>query len=473
MSYLRENGLRISLVVIVLLILSPAALPHAMYESVEQAQSALLFGRLEQALQSLEDVRNFEPATLGLHESELILALQLGMWNDAERHLTILENLWPNSDRIICSRLQLELARNEYTPHTQNDAPSLSSCQGVETALHRLASDSFNAGDFENALPLFENLIAYAIESSLEQTMLALYVAATDPNNAVDLLREAQTRQNPYSRLALTLLIIIQDNQQNETPAYLSAQLGQAFLREGEWNLALKSFENAVTKDPEFAQAWGYLGTVKNRLGLDGGSEIEEAIRIAPNDPILLVMQATHFNAQSKPELSLPILELAAGLDPENPAIASELGQTYILLGELESAAMAFRQATILAPEEPSFWNLLANFSLRYEKDITLVALPALRNALILEPDSIDSLRSLGYAHHMLDNPLLAARVLNRAILISPSDPTTQYYLGLHYQAQGLPNEAVAAWIAARNFSPEHPYSLLAKRTLENLGIYH
>jgi tetratricopeptide (TPR) repeat protein len=473
MSYLRENGLRIALIVVILIVLSPSAFPHAMYESIEEAQSALLFGRLDQALQSLEEVRSFEPATLGLRQSELIIALRLGLWDDAERHLRILENLWPNSDEITCSRLQLDLARDRYTTDTQNDAPSLSSCPGVETALHRHASELFNAGDFESALPLFENLIAYGTESRLEQTMYALYVAATDPSNAVDLLREAQNGQNSYSRLALKLLIIIQDNQDSQAPAYLSAQLGQAFLREGEWNLALKSFENAVFQNPEFAQAWGYLGTVKNRIGLDGGEDIEEAIRLAPNDPIILVLQATYYNAQAEPELALPLLELAAKLDPENPAVASELGQTYILLGELESAEMAFRQATFLAPDEPSFWNLLANFSLRYEIDIDLVALPALRNSLILEPDSIESLRSLGYAYHMLGNPLMAKRALNRAVVLSPTDPTTQYFLGLHYQAQGLPDKAIAAWIAARNFSPQHPYSLMAMRALENLGIHH
>jgi tetratricopeptide (TPR) repeat protein len=473
MSYLRENGLRISLIVALMVVLSPAALPQSMVESVEQAQSALLFERFDQALQSLEEVRSFEPAALGLHERELILSLQLGLWDEAERHLKTLENYWPDSDRITCSRLQIDLARNEYAPQTQNDAPSLSSCPGAETALHRLASELFNAGDFRTAVPLMENLVAFASESSVEQTMLTLYTAAIDPYNAIGLLRDTQDQQNPYSRLALTLLIIIQDNQHNPTPAYLAAQLGQAFLREGEWYLALISFENAVSQEPEYAQAWGYLGVVKNRINLDGESEIEEAIRLAPKDPILLVMQANHYNALAKPELALPSLELAAELDPENPAIASELGQTYILLGDLESAEMAFRQATFLAPDEPSFWNLLASFSLRYEIDIELLALPALRNALILDPNSIDSLRLLGYAYHLLGNPTLAKRTLNRAIMLSPSDPTTQYYLGLHYQAQDSPDEAIAAWISARDFSPEHPYSLMAKRALENLGIYY
>jgi tetratricopeptide (TPR) repeat protein len=472
MSYLRENGLRISLIVALMVVLSPAALPQSMYESVDQAQSALLFGRFDQALQSLEEVRSYEPAAFGLHERELILSLQLGLWDEAERHLKPLETHWPNNDRITCNRFQLDLARNEYTPQTQHEAPSFSSCPGVEAALHNLASELFKSGDFQTALPLMENLVAFASESSVEETMLALYSAATDPNNAIDLLRDTQDQQNPYSRLALTLLIIIQDNQHLQTPAYLSAQLGQAFLREGEWYLALKSFENAVSQEPEYAQAWGYLGVVKNRISLDGGAEIEEAIRLAPKDPILLVMQATHFNALAKPELALPPLELAAELDPENPAIASELGQTYLLLGDIESAEMAFRQATFLAPDEPSFWNLLASFSLRYEIDIELLALPALRNALILDPNSIDSLRSLGYAYHLLGNPTLAKRALKRAIVLSPSDPTTQYYLGLHYQAQDSPDEAIAAWITARDCSPEHPYSLMAKRALENLGIY-
>jgi cytochrome c-type biogenesis protein CcmH/NrfG len=268
----------------------------------------------------------------------------------------------------------------------------------------------------------------------------------------------------------LRLLITIQDSQDLDTPAYLYAQVGQTFSRASEWHLAHEAFLIAVELDPEYAQAWGYLGTAIDNIGSDGETELLEAVRLRPEDPVQLILLAVHYNRKGNAESALPILERAVLLDPENPAIAVEFGQAYTLLGDLENARIAFRQATILAPDEVAFWYLLANFSLRHEIEIETIGLLAARNALILQADSSQGWQELGYAHYLLGNLSLAHRALRRAIEISPTDPTTQYYLGLTYQAQAKTQEAISAWRMAVKISNEHPSAQLAQRALENLG---
>ncbi len=472
MDYLREHGLKLTLIIMILAVLSPSALPKPYFQPLAQMQSAISFGRFDQALSSLEQARKFEPASPGLHETSFLLALQLGKWDEAQAQLDQLSELNMRSEAITCGSIQLALARNEEAKIINIDPQALASCPQAEEALHKLASELYESGKFESAVPLLENLMQFGQESEAESLMLALYWATMDPLASIDRLRATQSGQSPDALLALELLITIQDFPADQPESILAAQVGQSFLRESKEHLALLSFDRAVSLDPGFAQAWGYLGVVKNMLGQDGGPDLARAVDLAPDDPLLLVMQAAYLNLQDQAALALPLLEQAASLDPENPAIAAELGQSYILLGDLESARLAYRQATIIAPENAAFWILLGDFSITYEIDIDELAIPALRNALIHDPLSIHAWRSLGYAYHLQGNFALAKRALLRAIELAPSDPASQYYLGLLYQVNGLTEDAISAWKAALVSSPDHPYALLAQRALENLGPF-
>jgi tetratricopeptide (TPR) repeat protein len=470
MMYLRESGLKIFLIMMVLIALSPSALEQPFTQPINQAISALEQQRVTQALNAIEDALLFEPNITRLHESALDLALRLGQWERAESHLNSLKASGASSPRIACAQAQLQLIQGVEPEYIEEELLAASSCPGILDLLHERAMESFQAGDFKRAVPLLENLIAIGVADNNERTSLALFSAATDPLEALDQLREAQSIEGPQADLALSLLITIQDNQALDTPAYLYAQVGQTFSRVSEWHLVHETFRNAVKIDPEYAQAWGYLGVAKDNVGQDGESELLEAVRLSPEDPFLLVLLAVHYNRKGDAEGALPILERAFTLDPENPAIAVEFGQAYTTLGDLENARLAFRQATLLAPDEAAFWYLLANFSLRHELEIEAIGLPSARNALILQADSSQGWQVLGYAHYLLGNFSLAQRALHRAIEISPTDPTTQYYLGLTYQAQARTQEAISAWRMAMKISTEHPSAQLAQRALETLG---
>ncbi len=471
MDYLRENGLKLFVVVVILILLSPTALPQPFIQPLNQLKTALSFGRIEQAIMSLTELREFEPSTQAMHGTEFQLALQQGEYADAQSHLEVLQSMGIHSTTISCGALQLELVRNPDHPAEALQS-ALARCPDAEDALHELAHTQFDNGEFEKAVPLLENLIVFGTQTDADMVMLALYEAAVDPIGAQVLLRQAQNIQSQDGQLALALLLMIQDYRDEEPAAFLSARIGQTFMRENRWHLAHKAFELAVDQDPAYARAWGYLGVVKDQLEMDGGPEFDKAVRLSTDDALLLILQATHFNRSDQPELALPILEQAAILDPENPAIATELGQTFLLLGDMEAAGAAFKQATLLAPDEASFWTLLADFSLNYEIDIDSLAIPALRNALMLEPDSSHAWRSLGYAYHLQGNYRLAERTLHKAIELAPDDPITHYYLGLLYQENGLTDQAIAAWSVAKRISPDHPYAILAQRAMESLGTY-
>lgn len=470
MTYLRENGLKIVAVLVLLAAFTPSGLPWPLFAALNQAQFTLEHQHYPETLISIEQALSFEPALQGLHKPALDLALLLGQWDRAETHLRALQAINPASRDLVCAELKVQLALSGIPGNASALAQSIE-CPAEIDSLRQLGYELFLAGDFDAAIPLLENLVISQPESNQEQAMLALYFAAVDPDNAIDPLRKSQAVQNQFTRLALDLLILIQDNQNLDSPAYLSAIIGQRFARAEEWYLAHEAFLTAVHLDTEYAQAWGYLGVSQDNIGLDGEDAYQEAVRLSPEDSLLLVLKAMHFNRIGEASMALPILERAAELDGENPAIAAELGHTYASLGDLDLARLAYAQATVLAPDEASFWQILAEFSLHYEIEVRTLGLPAARNALILQPFADQNWRMLGYAHFLLEDFQLAERALVRAVDIAPTDPTVHYYLGLLFQAQGRSAEAIAAWTMASRLSPDHPYAHLSQRALDTISL--
>lgn len=466
--YLRENGFKILVVLIVLAAFSPSALPDTFYLPIEKAQHALNYGQTTLAVNYIEDAIQFEPAALSLSETALNLALKIEDWERAESHRSALFQLGSKSEILPCADLQLTLARGQLI---LNEPRALSRCAQLQTTFEQWAIEQFQVGHFTTAIPLMEALLTNSVDSEQMRRILAFSLAAIEPQEAVEHLRLVQSTQGPLDRLALDLLITIQDSQVSDSPAFLSAQVGQIFARAEEWYLAREAFQRAVILDPEYAQAWGYLGVARDKTGEDGELDLQRAVQLAPQDTVLLTMQAVHYNQKKEPEIALRILERAERLDPENPAIAAALGHAFTQIGDLESAQQAYRQATRVAPQEPSFWQLLAEFSLNHESNIENLALPAARNALILQPSSSHNWIALGYAHYLLEDLPLAERALTMALELSPTDPRIQYHLGLLFQAQGESQKAIAAWKIAARLSPMDVYAQLSQRALQNLVL--
>ncbi len=464
--YLRTNGFKIFVVLILLTAFSPGVYPHAFYQSLIKAQHTLNYGQTSLALDLLEDAIKFEPAALSLSETALRLSLEAEEWERAETHRRALIQLGITGGILACADLQLALARDRPTLESSIE---LDGCPSLQPFLEQWAIEQFQSGQFTTAVPLIETLLANEVDSQQMRRSLAFYLAAVDPQEAVEPLRQIQSSQGQLDRLALDLLLAIQDSQVSDSPAYLSAQLGQIFARAEQWALAREAFQRAVSLEPEYAQAWGYLGVARDHAGEDGAADLQKAVDLAPEDPILLTLHAVHYNQRNDPETALKILERAARLDPNNPAIAVELGRAFTNIGDLESAQQSYLQATRLAPDEASFWQLLAEFSLRNEANVENLALPAARNALILKPSSSQAWVSLGYAHYLMENFSLAERALLMAAELSPTDPRVQYHLGLLFSAQGESHKAMAAWTIAVRLAPTDLYAQLSQRAIQNL----
>jgi cytochrome c-type biogenesis protein CcmH/NrfG len=219
--------------------------------------------------------------------------------------------------------------------------------------------------------------------------------------------------------------------------------------------------------DPDIHEARAYLGLSKDQIGQNGLDDLLAAADALPDQSLPHVFLALHWLNVGEEEQARDALTVAAQLDPLNPAIAAQLGEVYIGLGDLVAASAAYRQAADLDPKNPAFWLLLARFSNQYDVDIQTLALPAARNAVALSTRETAPLVELAYTHFLLGNHILAERLLWRAVALDPFNAQTQYYLGLLFDAQGNRNGAWAAMKLASSLNAPERYQALAKRWIE------
>ena len=107
-----------------------------------------------------------------------------------------------------------------------------------------------------------------------------------------------------------------------------------------------------------------------------------------------------------------------------------------------------------LAPTEPLFWRLLAQFSLDRQIQVRQLALPAARTALLLAPQDATSLDLLGKTLLALGDLFNAERFLRRAIAADAAYAPAHLHLGMLYLNRGEQALAQAEFQTAELLDP-------------------
>ncbi len=464
---LRRHWQTLTITILLLLVLSPSPIAQPLLHSLQTAQASHKAGNLEIAIEQLEDAIKFEKALAGLHLKVAELALDIDDMDTASAHLDALEAHNLQSQEAYCLRQRVNIHAGETAGLDNAWQDLIIDCPESIAEIEQLALERLASYDLDEALQIFE---ALAKTTSLNPETEAAYAyakAALAPVDSLPLLHALTQRADQTPQLAIDLLLAIESSDDEPTPAATLAQVGQIFARHGRWELAMSSLERLLEIDPDFHEARAYLGLSKDQIGQNGLDDLLAAADALPDQSLPHVFLALHWLNAGEEELARDSLTVAAQLDPLNPAIAAQLGEVYIGLGDLVAASAAYRQAADLDPKNPAFWLLLARFSNQYDVDIHTLALPAARNAVALSTGETAPLAELAYTHFLLGNHILAERLLWRAITLDPSNAQTQYYLGLLFAAQGNRSGAWAAMQLASSLNaPEH-YQALAKRWLE------
>jgi tetratricopeptide (TPR) repeat protein len=242
--------------------------------------------------------------------------------------------------------------------------------------------------------------------------------------------------------------------------------VGRALGLLQEWNLAQAAFERAVNTDPKNAEAWAWLGEAKQQTGGDGRVELDNALSLDHTSPNVRALRGMYWNRQGKYPQVLAEYLLAAEYDPGNPAWRASIGDAYLKLGDLVSALSAYQRAIELAPDESTYWRLLAVFCAENGVQVEDLGLPAAEQAVKLAPEDPQALDALGFAYFSSGRFTNAEKTLMDAIRLAPAYLPAHVHLAMNHLAQGNYPAAFNELTYVRDTDKNGPNGLLAQRLL-------
>jgi tetratricopeptide (TPR) repeat protein len=142
-------------------------------------------------------------------------------------------------------------------------------------------------------------------------------------------------------------------------------------------------------------------------------------------------LRGLHFQRVGNFRQALVEFQMAAALEPENPAWLVSMGEAQAKTGDLIRALESYQAATALASEDPLYWRLLAIFCAQNNVNVDDVGIPAAQEAVILADGDPDSLDVLGWLLTLDAQHEEADRMLTRALELDPGHASAHFHLGL------------------------------------------
>jgi Flp pilus assembly protein TadD len=172
-----------------------------------------------------------------------------------------------------------------------------------------------------------------------------------------------------------------------------------------------------------------------------------------------------------RPAAALPLLEQAASLAPDDPAVRTELGRALNNLRRLPEARAAFEEAVRLDRGSAVAWNGLGHVC-RALGDLDAAG-DAFQRAVALQPDSARVLSNLASVHLTRGNIEDGLHMLRQAATLDGSDPRVRCLLGDALQSRGRHVEAAAAYAEALEIDAGHADALAGMgAVMDALGRY-
>ena len=328
----------------------------------------------------------------------------------------------------------------------------------------RLANVHKHSGDY---LGLVSDLRALAkMQPDKAQTLyqLGVTLAAVQPESALAYLVQAAEIDPELVPQVETIQRTLATARLADEPAYTFLSSGRVLGVLNDWDLAAEAFRRATVLRPDYAEAWAFLGealqhsgsvatlevengyeTSVKSPGQDGRTaayalgitEIEKALSLDPNSVVANTFMAYYWQRQHDYGKALTYLSVAASLEPDNPMLLVEFGNTLALKGDLPTAQIYYRRAVNLAPRDPFYWRMLANFCIHHEIYIRTIALPAARQVVLLNTIDPVGLDVLAQVYILLNDLVSAQRLLQRVFDINPFYPAAHLHLGQVYLLMG------------------------------------
>jgi len=328
-------------------------------------------------------------------------------------------------------------------------------------------------GNLEQAAQLLRLELEKDPQDASAHYQLGLLLSITQPEQAVDQLALAASQDPAFEAGSTKLQDALRQSNTIQDPAYQLTVTGQALSSLDEWPLAQAALERAVTVDPNYAEAWAYLGEVRQHTGQENGLEaLQTAISLAPESYAANLFMSIYWNRNATPRRALTFLRTALKQDPNNLSLLENLAQTLVDAGMVENGFDTLQELTGQSPEKEETWMMLARLSIENNLKVEEIGLPAARQAVLLDPKSPAATLLLGRAYLLAENALLAERFFAKTIQLDPQMAAPHLYLAIIYLNQENRQPAKPHLIEALSLAEANGDQAIADQAEKFLNLY-
>lgn len=373
--------------------------------------------------------------------------LEWGKTDEALNALSTAEELGvTETDAVHLERLWIgaHAARSDWPAVLEHAQAALALLPDDPVARHALARAYVEMQQWDGARAEYTAMLRADPADAVAHERLGALLAGDDPM-AVQHLLAASTD------LAGGLLAALQESAAADDPAYTAALVGRVLFEEAEWALAVRHFGRAVQHNPQYADAHAYLGCALTWLDrpVEAGTHLRQAVSLAPDSVVARIFMGMYYERQGDLAAARREYEAAYDIDPENPAVCVEIGQTWAAERRYVAAEIWLLEAVSLEPGDAALWEILARFYLEHTITAQGAGVAAAERMLELAPEDARAHDLRGWAALQVGDTDTAHDSLHRAISLDPTLASAYYHLGLLWSAQGQDREAREAFVRA------------------------
>jgi len=329
------------------------------------------------------------------------------------------------------------------------------------------------SGKYQQAAQLWQQAVDADPGSATAHYQLGLILSLIHPEEATDHLRQAITLDPGLESSARKVLNALRQAEVIDDGAYQLTITGQAFASLEEWGLAQAALETAIELDPEYAEAWAYLGEIRQHTETGSSLDaLEQAVSLDPDSYAANLFFSIYWTRQQQPKRALPYLQTALTLDPNNLALKEQLAHTLVQAGLVETGFEMLEELTVQDPERLEAWMMLARLSIENAIQAEETGLPAARRAVLLAPDNAEATLLLGRAYLLSEKPILAERFFLKCLALDSQMAEPHLYLAIIYLNQADPQPAKPHLEAALSLAEEAGDQAVAEQASQFLQSY-
>ncbi len=306
----------------------------------------------------------------------------------------------------------------------------------------------------EQAIPFFERVIPPDLGTLLNLTQALIRSGQVEKGLALASQISDQDKKDVQLHFSLGVLLAsekqygralaefeIADGLSPRTFEILN-NLGQAYLRNGNYPLAETTLERALALKPDSTNTMYLLGQAYSaqRKHVSALELLVRARKLSPQDTDILFLLARLFMSQSFYDDAIQLLEEGVRIAPQRADLHASLGECYFSMVKLDKAIQEFETLIKLDPSARSYGLLGVCYRqiARYDD-----ARKYLTAGIKVDPRDPMCLYNLGYMENKQGNLQEAELLLNQALQADPNYGDALYELATVKMAERKYREAI------------------------------